>query len=128
MNGVISLPDNIVEPLIALSIAYIGIENVLARDLHKSRLLIVFCFGLLHGMGFASVLEDFGMPDDAFITALISFNVGVEFGQLAVISLAFLAVGLWFSNHHWYRRVIIVPASLAIALLGLSWTYDRVII
>ncbi len=128
MNGLISLPDNIVEPLIALSIAYIGFENVFARDLHKSRLLIVFCFGLLHGMGFASVLADFGMPDDAFLTALVSFNVGVEIGQLAVISLAFLAVGLWFSNHQWYRRVIIVPASMAIALIGLSWTYDRVII
>jgi hydrogenase/urease accessory protein HupE len=128
MNGVISLPDNIVEPLIALSIAYIGFENVFARDLHKSRLLIVFCFGLLHGMGFASVLTDFGMPDDAFLTALVSFNVGVEFGQLAVISLAFLAVGLWFSNLHWYRRVIIVPASVAIALVGLTWTYDRVVI
>jgi hydrogenase/urease accessory protein HupE len=128
MNGVISLPDNIVEPLIALSIAYIGLENIFARDLHKSRLLIVFCFGLLHGMGFASVLTDFGMPDDAFLTALVSFNVGVEFGQLAVISLAFLAVGLWFSNLHWYRRIIIVPASVAIALIGLTWTYDRVVI
>lgn len=128
MNGIINLPDNIVEPLIALSIAYIGFENLIARELHKSRLLIVFCFGLLHGMGFASVLADFGMPDDAFLTALVSFNVGVEFGQLAVISLAFLAVGLWFSNHHWYRRVIIVPASMAIALIGLSWTYDRVVI
>jgi hydrogenase/urease accessory protein HupE len=128
MNGIINLPDNIVEPLIALSIAYIGVENIFARELHKSRLLIVFGFGLLHGMGFASVLADFGMPDDAFLTALISFNVGVEFGQLAVISLAFLAVGLWFTNHHWYRRVIIVPASMAIALIGLSWTYDRVMI
>ncbi|MGB5340095.1 MAG: HupE/UreJ family protein, partial [Gammaproteobacteria bacterium] len=86
MADVISLPSRIVEPLIALSIAYIGIENIFARSLHKSRLLIVFCFGLLHGMGFAQVLNDFGMPDNAFLTALISFNIGVELGQLAVIS------------------------------------------
>jgi hydrogenase/urease accessory protein HupE len=128
MNHLISLPANIVEPLIALSIAYIGFENVVAKTLHTSRLLLVFAFGLLHGLGFASVLTDFGMPEDAFITALISFNVGVELGQLAVISLAFLAVGLWFSRKPWYRKVIVVPASTAIALIGLYWTWDRIVI
>ena len=128
MNGVIALPANIVEPLIALSIAYIGIENIFARTLHRSRLLLVFCFGLLHGMGFASVLQDFGMPDDAFVTALISFNVGVELGQLAIITLAFLAVGLWFANKAWYRQVIVMTSSAAIAVIGLYWTWDRIVI
>lgn len=125
INGIIELPASIVEPLIALSIAYIGIENIFASSLHKSRLVIVFLFGLLHGMGFASVLADFGMPDDAFMTALISFNVGVEFGQLAVILLAFLAVGVWFSKKPWYRRVIVETGSAAIAVIGLYWTFDR---
>ena len=128
MAGLINLPSNIVEPLIALSIAYIGIENIFARTLHNSRLLIVFCFGLLHGMGFARVLTDFGMPDDAFITALISFNIGVELGQLAVITLAFLAVGLWFSKKPWYRPVIVRTGSLIIAIIGLYWTWDRIVI
>ena len=128
INGIISLPANIVEPLIALSIAYIGIENIFASSLHKSRLVIVFFFGLLHGMGFASVLADFGMPDDAFITALISFNIGVEFGQLTVILLAFLAVGLWFSKRPWYRRVVVETGSSAIAIIGLYWTFDRIVI
>ena len=128
MNQVINLPANIVEPLIALSIAYIGIENILSRELHKSRLLIVFCFGLLHGMGFASVLSDFGMPDDAFMTALVSFNVGVELGQIAVIMLAYLAVGLWFRNSPSYRSLIIIPGSLIISLVGLYWTWDRIVI
>ena len=127
MAGVISLPANIVEPLIALSIAYIGIENITAHSLHKSRLVIVFCFGLLHGMGFASVLSDFGMPADAFLTALFSFNVGVELGQVTVILLAFLAVGLWFRNKSWYRKVIVIPLSLAIAITGLYWTWDRIV-
>ena len=128
MNVIIIIPPNIVEPLIAMSIAYIGFENVFAKTLHTSRLFLVFGFGLLHGMGFASVLADFGMPDDAFITALISFNVGVELGQLAVISLAFLAVGLWFSRKPLYRKVIVIPGSTTIALIGLYWTWDRIVI
>ena len=128
MNGVISLPDNIVEPLIALSIAYIGMENIFARSLHNSRLLLVFCFGLLHGMGFAGVLRDFGMPADAFVTALISFNVGVELGQLAIITLAWLAVGLWFSRRDWYRQVVVMSGSAAIAVTGLYWTWDRIVV
>ena len=127
MAGLLSLPANIVEPLIALSIAYIGIENISAHSLHKSRLVIVFCFGLLHGMGFASVLSDFGMPADAFVTALISFNVGVELGQLTVILLAFAAVGLWFRNKPWYRNVIEIPCSLVIAVTGLYWTWERLV-
>ena len=127
MAGLVSLPANIVEPLIALSIAYIGIENITAHSLHKSRLVIVFCFGLLHGMGFASVLSDFGMPADAFLTALISFNVGVELGQLTVILLAFAAVGLWFRNKTWYRNVIEIPCSLVIAVTGLYWTWERLV-
>jgi hydrogenase/urease accessory protein HupE len=128
MYGVISLPSSIVEPLIALSIAYIGIENIFARSLHNSRLVLVFCFGLLHGMGFASVLSDFGMPENAFVTALISFNVGVELGQIAVIALAFFAVGIWFRNKPWYRQAIVIPGSLAIAITGLYWTYDRIML
>ncbi len=127
MNKIIYLPANIVEPLIALSIAYIGIENILSKDLHKSRLFIVFCFGLLHGMGFASVLNDFGMPDDDFMTALISFNVGVELGQLSVIMLAFLTVGLWFRHSSRYRTLVVIPGSLVISLVGLYWTWDRIV-
>ena len=125
MNGIVNLPPNIVEPLIALSIAYIGIENIFATQLHKSRLVLVFCFGLLHGLGFAGVLADFGMPDDDFATALISFNVGVELGQLTVICAAFLAVGCWFSAKPWYRNAIIIPSSAAISVIGLFWTFDR---
>ncbi len=125
MNGMISLPSIIVEPLIALSIAYAGFENIFAKKLRTSRLILVFAFGLLHGMGFASVLSDFGMPENAFMTALISFNVGVELGQLAVILLAFLTISLWFRNKHWYRTWIVIPASLAIAITGLYWAIDR---
>lgn len=128
MNGVINLPANIVEPLIALSIAYIGFENIRHKTLHNSRLVLVFAFGLLHGLGFASILQEFGMPDDAFITALISFNIGVEIGQLSIILIGFLSVGFWFRNRDWYRDIIIIPVSALIALTGLYWTYDRIMI
>ena len=127
MKGVISLPSSIVEPLIALSIAYVGIENIFAHSLHKSRLLLVFLFGLLHGLGFAGVLSDFGMPPNAFATALISFNVGVELGQLVVILVAYLAVGVWFRDKPWYHQRITVPGSLIISVIGLYWTYDRIV-
>ena len=125
MNGLISLPANIVEPLIALSIAYIGVENVFHKSLHKSRLVLVFLFGLLHGLGFASVLTDFGMPDEDFAIALISFNVGVELAQLAVIAVAFALVGFWFRHKYWYRKVVIIPSSILISITGLGWTVQR---
>ena len=125
MFNIVNLPANIVEPLIALSIAYVGFENIYKNKLHATRLYIVFAFGLLHGMGFASMLAEFGMPKEAFATALISFNVGVELGQLFVIAVAFLAVGLWFRHKEWYRYAIIIPGSAAIAFTGLYWTYDR---
>lgn len=125
MTGIIDLPARIVEPLIALSIAYVGFENIWHRRLHNSRLILVFAFGLLHGLGFASMLADFGMPDDAFATALIAFNVGVEIGQLAVILVAYLAIGFWFGNKDYYRTRFVVPGSLVIATIGLFWTWER---
>ncbi len=125
MNGFISLPANIVEPLIALSIAYIGIENIFFKNLKKSRLLLVFLFGLLHGLGFASVLADFGLPKNDFIIALISFNLGVELGQLAIILIAFFLIGLWFRHKPWYRASITIPASLMISTVGLYWFIQR---
>jgi hypothetical protein len=125
MYGLVQLPANIVEPLIALSIAYVGLENIWHKKLVNSRLVLVFAFGLLHGLGFASVLTEFGMPQDDFATALISFNIGVEFGQLAVILGAWLVTGLWFRSKPWYRQAIVVPASLAISMIALYWFWDR---
>jgi len=125
MTGLIELPARVVEPLIALSIAYVGVENIWHRELHNSRLLLVFGFGLLHGLGFASMLSDFGMPPNAFFTALISFNLGVEAGQLTVIGLAFLAVGLLFHRRVYYRAMITIPGSLVISAVGLYWTWQR---
>jgi hydrogenase/urease accessory protein HupE len=127
MYGIVSLPARVVEPMIALSIAYVAIENLVTTDLKPWRLALVFSFGLLHGMGFAGVLRDLGLPRSQFLTALLTFNVGVEAGQLSVIALAFAVVAYWRSNRVSYRRFIVQPASLAIALVGLYWTAQRII-
>lgn len=127
MADIINLPDRVVEPLIALSIAYIGVENIWHKQLYKGRLLLVFAFGLLHGMGFAGVLKEFGMPDEAFLTALISFNVGVELGQISILVMAFAMVGYWGKGRAWYRNAVVIPLSAMIAMTGLYWTYDRLV-
>lgn len=124
--GYISLSPVIIEPLIALSIAYVGIENLLTRKLHSWRPIIVFVFGLLHGMGFASVLTDLGLPENSLATALITFNVGVELGQLAVILIAFILTLPLHKNPDIYRKLVVIPGSLIIALMGLYWTWERI--
>jgi len=125
MYGIVSLPAKVVEPMIALSIAYVAIENLVTSELKPWRLALVFSFGLLHGMGFAGVLRDLGLPRSEFLAALVSFNVGVEAGQLSVIALAFALVAYWRSNRVTYRRFVIQPASLAIAAAGVYWTVVR---
>ncbi|MEA2569060.1 MAG: hypothetical protein QOI24_1061 [Acidobacteriota bacterium] len=124
--GVVSLPPRIVEPLIALSIVYVAVENVFTSKLHAWRPLVVFCFGLLHGMGFAGVLNEIGLPRSEFVPALLAFNAGVECGQLTVIFVAFLLIGLPFRNKPWYRQRIVIPCSLAIAATGFWWSIERI--
>lgn len=124
--GVIALSASIVEPLIALSIAYVGLENVLRPQNSPSRLLIVFAFGLLHGLGFSSVLREIGLPQSEFLTALINFNIGVEVGQLSVILLAFAVVSLTkLKQRQNYRNLVVIPGSILISLVGLYWFIQR---
>jgi hypothetical protein len=125
MYGVIALGPRIVEPLIALSVAYVAIENIVTARLTPWRPAVVFLFGLLHGMGFAGVLAELGLPYGQIIPALFGFNVGIELAQLTVIAAAFLAVALWFEDKPWYRTRIVIPASSAIAATGLFWTAQR---
>jgi len=125
MYGIFRLPSHIVEPAIALSIAYIAAENVLRPRLGPGRLAIVFGFGLIHGLGFASSLSDVPFPKHQFIFALLGFNFGVDAGQLFVIAVAFALVG-WFRNRPWFRARIAIPCSLVIAAIGLFWAVQRI--
>ncbi|MDQ3048270.1 MAG: HupE/UreJ family protein [Bacteroidota bacterium] len=126
MYGLISPPSYIVEPVIALSIFFVAVENIITDKLKPSRIIIVFIFGLIHGLGFASVLTELGLPENQYITSLLTFNIGVELGQIAVILAAWLLVGKWFGNKPWYRKRIVIPASVIIALVALYWTIERI--
>ncbi len=127
MLGVVQISPAIVEPLIAASIVYVAVENMLTDRLRSWRPAIVFCFGLLHGLGFAGVLTEIGLSPGHFVSGLVAFNIGVELAQLAVIAACFLGVGLWFRTKDWYRRRIAIPASAAVALVGSYWFILRVI-
>jgi hypothetical protein len=123
--GVVSLPARPVEVAIALSIAWVAIENVFTDRLHFWRPVLVFLFGLLHGLGFAGVLTKLGLPSGEAAPALIGFNVGVEVGQLSVLAVAFLVIAP-FGRRPWYRRLT-VALSLAIAAVGLYWAVQRML-
>jgi len=125
MYGYIQPLPAVVEPIIALSIFFVAVENILVGELKPSRLGIVFLFGLVHGMGFAGVLSELGLPPSSFFSALLSFNVGVELGQLAVILATYFLVARWFSKETWYRARVVIPVSSAIALIALYWTVER---
>ena len=125
-QGIVQLRGDIVEAIIALSIVWVAVENVLYKETSKWRYSIVFAFGLLHGLGFAALLTQYGLPKDNFISMLLAFNIGVEFGQLAVLFLAFVLIKLILKKN-WYVNEIKIPASISIAAVGLFWFVERVI-
>lgn len=141
--GLVVIPGSIVEPLIAASIVYVAVENIFARGLNRWRPAIVFGFGLLHGLGFASVLGDFGLPEGQFVPALIGFNIGVELGQLTVIALA--AIALWLgvkaarmsdlegqeetiTDYNVMFRAWSMTGSLIIAVIAIYWVIERTLL
>jgi len=125
MMGWIDLPPLLVEPLIAVSIAWVALENIWRPELSRSRVAVVFLFGLLHGAGFAGVLGELGLPAGARILALLAFNIGVETGQALVLLAAFACTAVLLRRPRTYRTWVVVPASLVIALVGLYWTVER---
>ena len=124
--GLVSVPASVVEPLIALSIAFVALENVKGGKIGIRRTAIIFAFGLLHGLGFAYVLGDVGLQPSQFVSSLIAFNIGVEIGQLSIIAIAYVLLGLTFGKKPWYRSYIAIPASVLIAAVGIYWTIERV--
>ena len=126
MSGVLLLSPRIVDPLIALSIAYVAIENIVVGRLTPWRPGVVFGFGLFHGMGFAGALRELRVPHGQFLPALVSFNVGIELAQLSIIAAAFVSVAMW-RHKPWYRARVAAPASAAIAATGLVWTVQLIV-
>lgn len=132
-SGVITPSPSVVEPLIAMTIAFVAIENLFFNDMTSWRPVLVFGFGLIHGLGFAGFFGELGLPPGQFWSALIGFNVGVEIGQLSVIGVAALfGIALRRTLHDpggnaGYRQLIVRPCSLLIGLTGLWWATTRLI-
>ncbi len=129
-RGVVNMPASIVEPIIAASICFVAVENLCTQKVHAWRPLIVFGFGLVHGLGFAAAFAEAmgeAHPGRAPLGPVLLFNVGVELGQLAVVGLAMLAVAR-VRGRPWYRARIAIPASVFIAAVGLYWTIERIFI
>jgi len=125
MKGVLVAPGAIVEPIIALSIMFVAIENMLLSELKPWRIAIVFFFGLIHGMGFASALNEIGLPRNKFYTSILSFNAGVEIGQVIVIACVFVLVIIPFGKRKWYRKFVVYPSSILIASTAAYWVIKR---
>jgi HupE / UreJ protein len=128
MYNVIKPPANIVEPLIALSILYVALENIFSPKLKASRIGVVFLFGLVHGMGFASALGELGLPQNSYLTSLLLFNLGVELGQISVIVAAYFLLAKWFGDKTYYRKAIVIPLSVLISLVAAYWVVERVML
>jgi HupE / UreJ protein len=126
MYNVIKISSIIIEPLIALSIMYVALENIFSPRLKTSRIGIVFIFGLVHGLGFAGALNSLGLPQNAYLLSLVMFNVGVELGQLTIILLAYFLLARWFGKKLYYRKAIVIPLSALIAAIAAFWTIQRI--
>ncbi len=123
------IPDSkIIEPLIALSIVFTSVENIIHQRINPWRLTIIFLFGLIHGMGFANALREIGLPPAHFLSSVLSFNVGVELGQITIILLSYFLVGKWFGNKVWYKERIVFPISSIIACVALYWAIERIFV
>jgi hypothetical protein len=122
--GVVTLPSRFVESAIAASVVLSALNNIFPL-IEGRRWMVAFAFGLIHGFGFASVLADLGLPQDALLLALVGFNLGVEGGQLAIVS-AFLPLAYCMRNTLFYRRAVLFAGSIMITLLASVWLVERV--
>ena len=125
LYGIVRAPGEIVEPLIALSVAYVGVENLFTSRLRPSRVLIVFAFGLLHGLGFASAMSELPYSHADLIRMLVTFNIGVELGQLSVIAAATLVMGAVWSYRETWQRPTARFGSALVGAMGLLWMVER---
>ncbi len=120
---IIRLPSRFVESTIAASVVLAGLGNLYPTMMTR-RWMVAFGFGLIHGFGFAAVLTDLGLPQDSLLLSLVSFNVGVEIGQLAIVA-AFLPLA-YLIRHSWsYPRLVLTGGSLAVIAIALVWFTER---
>ncbi len=117
----------IVEPIIALSIVYIGLENIFKKYIKEYlRYVVILFFGLLHGLGFALVLSDIGYKSSDLFVNLISFNFGIEVAQISIVLVLYLLIALNFAKNKNYRIYFQIPSSILISSIGLYWFFERI--
>ncbi len=124
LYGIVSVPTSVVEIAIALSIAFIALENLISEQLRPWRPWVVFGCGLIHGLGFAHSFQRNLANSEEFLPALFSFNLGIEIGQLTIVGIAYGVFAIWWKRD-WYLPKIARPASVAIALSGFYWAALR---
>ena len=124
--GVVTPPGNVVEPIIALSIVYVGADNLLVRGGRDMRVWIALLFGLIHGFGFASVLRAMGLPSGALGWSLFSFNLGVEIGQLSVAVVVASALMALRARSETAGRRLAFAGSVVVMAAGTFWFVQRV--
>ena len=125
--SLIKINPQIVEPIIALSIVYVGLENIFKNYIKEyMRYVVILFFGLLHGLGFALVLSDIGYRSSKLFLNLISFNIGIEVAQISIILFLYLLIAIKFAHNKYYRIVFQIPSSILIAAIGLYWFIERI--
>ena len=124
--GYITISPLIIEVIIAASIIWIGFENLFRKKMKVSRLGVIFTFGLIHGLGFASMFKPKGLEGTDYYLNLLSFNIGIELGQLITLLPLIILIPL-FNRLSWYRILIAMPASIIIALFGVEMFIDRIL-
>lgn len=126
-TGFIMPNASIIEPIIAASILFTAVENIIHSELNVWRIFLIFGFGLIHGLGFANALNEIGLPKNQFLTSLLSFNLGVELGQITVILVAYFLISKWFNNKSWYKERVVYPISSIIGCIALYWAIERIL-
>jgi hydrogenase/urease accessory protein HupE len=125
--SLIKINPQIVEPIIALSIVYVGLENIFKNNIKEYlRYIVILFFGLLHGLGFALVLSDIGYRSSKLFLNLISFNIGIEVAQISIILFLYLLIAIKFSKNKYYRITFQIPSSILITSIGLYWFAERI--
>ena len=123
--GYLKFDTRLVETVIALSIFFVAFENLFSSKLKAGRLCLVFIFGLLHGMGFATALNEIGLPKNEFLTALVGFNCGVEVAQVVILLVCYIMIAKWIRDKDWYSSMFVRPLSMGISLVALFWAIER---
>jgi hypothetical protein len=124
--SILSPPARLIEPAIALSIVYVGADNLMVRGGRDVRAWIAFAFGFIHGFGFANVLAEMDLPRRALGWTLFSFNLGVELGQLVVVVLVAWALARLRSRSEWASRRLVLAGSIVVMVAGTYWFIERV--